>query len=152
MLWLLCGLGRSAAYAYVCTPGEMSTSWGYQPVYNSGRSLPACEFRPTSTYINSKVYVCSADASKANRMPLCEFRTTSIYVGELAEAECYHPLFGHCGPRKASAFEDVDEDEDSPVGVAYEPVVPMGDTPWLLLLLLAAGYIGLFARKRFRNE
>jgi len=50
VLGLLCGLGHTAAFAYVYAPHAQSESWGYQPVYDFDPSVAAYQFHTTSIY------------------------------------------------------------------------------------------------------
>lgn len=41
LIWLLCGLCHTAAFAYSSDPdAQQSKSWGYQPVYSSSTTQP----------------------------------------------------------------------------------------------------------------
>lgn len=50
---LLCGLCHTGVFAYGYDKDAQSKSWGYQPVYKSGPSMSAYQFRTTSIYIVS---------------------------------------------------------------------------------------------------
>lgn len=77
--------------------------------------------------------------------PMYQFRTTSAYRNSFGDTESGSALLRASGPRRTSPF-DWSEDDD-PIGTVPDPV-PVGDTPWFLMLLLAAGYIVFFSRKR----
>ena len=116
IVMLLCGLCHIAAFAYGYDQNTQSKDWGYQPVYNSGSSMP--------TY---------------------QFRTTSVYMNTLGEPSSLR--LRNIGPRRDPAAPFSWDDDDNPIGEVPDPV-PVGDTPWFLMLLLAAGYIAIYSRKR----
>lgn len=73
--------------------------------------------------------------------PTYQFRTTSIYANSINESNCFSQ--GNNGLRRTSSFDD----EDDPIGVVPNPT-PLGDAPWLFILLLAAGYIAFRALRQ----
>jgi hypothetical protein len=122
LIVLLCGMCHTVAFAYGYNNDAQSRGWGYQPLYST--STP------------------SATASA----PTYQFRTTSIYAGSINESNRFSP--GNSGPRRGSIFDDPGEDDD-PTGVVPDPdPTPIGDAPWLFILLLAAGYIAFRALRQ----
>ena len=119
LIWLLCGLCHTAAFAYNSDPdAQQSKSWGYQPVYSSSTTQPTYRFRSTSVYLHD------TDKPEAD-------------AGRLL-------ISGR--PRRA-----IWDDEPTGPGTGEVPEdMPVGDTPWLFLLLLSAGY--LIYRKVQRRE
>ena len=112
LIWLLCLLCHTAAFAYGYQQNERSDNWGYQPVVNSTLSQPTYQFYSTSPY-SSSVSVAKANSYGMNSKP-----------------------------RRLGSIPDDDEDDE--VGVVHpdrEDLMPIGDTPWILMLLLIAGYI-----------
>ena len=67
--------------------------------------------------------------------PAYQFRTTSAYISASGGSEPYNPLSGPSGPRRGL----INPGTDNPIGEVDDPM-PVGDAPWLFLLLLAAGY------------
>ncbi len=124
---LLCGLCHTAAFAYGYNQSAQSKNWGYQPVYQSASTATTSSIATAPTY---------------------RFRTTSAYISTSGASEPYRPMFSPGGPRR-SVFDDPGED-DNPTGEVPDPV-PVGDTPWLLMLLLAAGYIAFHRRLRVKR-
>ena len=117
LIWLLCGLCHTAAFAYSSDPdAQQSKSWGYQPVYSSSTTQPTYRFRSTSVYLHD------TDKPEAD-------------AGRL-------PISGR--PRRVGGGWN---DEDNPIGEVPDPT-PIGDTPWLFLLLLSAGYLAFRYRKK----
>lgn len=116
MIFLVCGLCYTEAFAYGNNPNAQSQSWGYQPIYNSNFSAPTYEFYSTSPYINS----------------VRQSQSGSISLGS-------------SGPLRTTLWDMTDEDD--PIGVVPDPV-PVGDTPWCFMLLLAAGYMAFRVRSR----
>lgn len=112
---VLCGLCHTGAFAYGYNQQAQSKDWGYQPVYKS---------------VSAPSYCAAASA------PTYQFRTTSVYIG--APGASYSPMrrsssfpWGDDYEPGGNALGEVDDDFDEPVG----------DAPWCLILLLAAGYI-----------
>ena len=122
---LLCGLCHTAAFAYGYNQSAQSKNWGYQPVYQSASTATTSSIATAPTY---------------------RFRTTSAYISASGASEPYRPMFSPGGPRR-SIFDDDPGEEDDPSGVVPDPA-PVGDTPWLLMLLLAAGYIAFRSIRR----
>ena len=107
---LLCGLCHTVAFAYGYDKNDPSRSWGYQPVYKPGLSQPTYHFYSTSPYIQSM------GESKA------------------------HSYGMNSKPRRSGGIPNDDEDDE--IGIVHpdREEMPVGDTPWLLVLLLIAGY------------
>ena len=123
MLWMVCGMCHTAAFAYGYAPNAQSKNWGYQPVYQS---------TATTSYVSAA--------------PTYQFRTTSAYISTSGGSEPYNPMSGPGGPRRGLAWTTPGLDDD-PIGTVPDPA-PVGDTPWLLMLLLAAGYIAFRSIRR----
>ena len=121
MLWMVCGMCHTAAFAYGYAPNAQSNNWGYQPVYQS---------TATTSYVSAA--------------PTYQFRTTSAYISTSGASEPYNPMSGPSGPRRGLINPGAD---DNPIGEVPDPA-PVGDTPWLLMLLLAAGYIAFRSIRR----
>ena len=126
LILLLCGLCHTAAFAYGYDRNDKSKAWGYQPVYNTSAQAPKYQFYTTSPYINS--------------------------IGE-SKYNSYGTSNGK--PRKTAGFGDDPNDEiDDEVGVVHpdrEDMMPVGDTPWLFMLLMGAGYLAFRYRKKIRT-
>ena len=120
---LLCGLCHTAAFAYGYDQNVQSKDWGYQPVYQS---------TATTSYVSAA--------------PTYQFRTTSAYISASGASEPYNPMSGPSGPRRGFAWTTPGIDDD-PVGTVPDPV-PVGDSPWWFVLLLAAGYIAFRSLRR----
>ena len=76
--------------------------------------------------------------------PTYRFYTTSPYINTIGESRANSFALTSSGPRRTSSWDDPDGDEQ---GVVPDPV-PVGDTPWWLMLLLTAGYVAFRSRKR----
>ena len=75
--------------------------------------------------------------------PSYQFRTTSVYINSSGDSESENPLYGPSRSPRGWGRPG-----GNPIGEVDDPV-PVGDTPWLLMLLLAAGYIGFrYIRQR----
>ena len=82
--------------------------------------------------------------SSSIEKPDYQFRTTSLYMSALGDTEYGSSLSCANAPRRTSPW-DWDED-DNALGELDDPV-PVGDTPWIFMLLLAAGFIAFRYRK-----
>lgn len=80
-------------------------------------------------------------------MPSYQFRSTSAYIHASGGATD-NPLFRPGGPRRATLWDDMTDDDDPTGVVPDDDPAPVGDTPWLLMLLLAAGYVAYRAKNR----
>jgi len=120
---LLCVLCHTAAFAYGYNQSAQSKNWGYQPVYQS---------TATTSYVSAA--------------PTYQFRTTSAYISASGGSEPYNPMSGPSGPRRDFSWTTPGIDDD-PLGTVPDPV-PVGDSPWCLMLLLAAGYIAFRSLRR----
>ena len=85
--------------------------------------------------------------SSSVAMPNYQFRTTSVLIPARDQSESVAWMPGNSRPRRVGEWPGEDDD---PTGVVPDPVVPVGDAPWLFLLLLIAGYLAyrLHLKKR----
>ena len=124
LILLLCGLCHTAVFAHGYNRDAQSKSWGYQPVYTTSATLPSYQFRSTSVYL-----------------------TSSRHTGSYVPAQ-------HYGPRRMRLSDPFEEDPDDEttdeIGVVHpdRDEMPVGDIPWLLMLLLASGYVTFRSLKR----
>ena len=116
---LLCGLCHTEVFAYGYNNNTQSQSWGYQPGYKTGTaSAPRYQFQSTSSYAPSgRVMVYAPGATS--------------------------PSFS---PRRNDGPGWGWSDEDNPIGEIPDPT-PVGDIPWIFMLLLIGGYFA-YARKK----
>jgi hypothetical protein len=78
--------------------------------------------------------------------PTYQFRSTSSYTPIVGTTSYTSDGSGPIGePRRSQRRGPWDPPEDDPIGVI--PSQPIGDVPWVLILLLAGGYIA-YSRKR----
>lgn len=127
MLWLLCGTCDTVSVASASMQTPQYASWGYQQLPSMGT---ACNQHTT-------VYTGATP-------PSYQFKTTSAYV--FTSGKCYQPVGIRENRMLRSIFDEPGEDDD-PTGVVPDPV-PLGEVPWLIMLLLAAGYLTICSRKR----
>lgn len=121
LILLLCGFCHTAAFAYGNDRNDQSKAWGYQPVYNSSSVA----------------------------MPTYRFHSTSVLIPTQDQSESAAWMPGNSRPRRAGEWPGLEEDDD-PIGVLPDEVdMPVGDTPWLFLLLLIAGY---YLIKRYKTK
>lgn len=130
LMLLLCGVCHTVAFAYEYNRSTQTKSWGYQSTY-----------QPTyqSTYQSASQKTFDPNVAE----PTFRFRTTSTYINSSGDNDLGGQLSGLSGPRRMSMWDE----EDDPIGVVPDPVTPVGDTPWCLMLLLVAGYIAFRSRR-----
>ena len=129
----------------------------YKPAYKSaysgsavqvGATMPSCTMRSTSsTYMSTTCRISNDQitfGSASGRF--------STYVPDVDETsgQSYSPGRSNApgGPRRVQGDDEDDEREtEDPF---YDKVVPLGDTPWFIMLLLSLSYIAfrLFRKKR----
>jgi hypothetical protein len=157
---LLYGFGYTDAFAGPYGRNAQSDSWAYQPkngsITTSG-SLSSgylSRAKTTSTngytmYGNTPVYGSNgASDNKANyspSVPTYNFYTTSPIISSIGRT---NPDLMNLNEKiRYTSPWDWNEDDD-PVGEVGDPL-PVGDTPWLLMALFAAGYIAFrYLRQR----
>ena len=121
LILLLCGFCHTAAFAYGYDRNDQSNAWGYQPVYNSSSVA----------------------------MPTYRFQSTSVLIPTRDQSESAAWMPGNSRPRRSGGWPGPEE-EDDPTGVVPDPVnMPVGDTPWILMLLLVTAY---YLIKRYRTK
>ena len=128
LILLLCGFCHTAAFAYGYDRNDQSKAWGYQPVYQS---------TATTSYVSAA--------------PTYQFRSTSsVYLTSSGHPASYVPGQQNNGPRRIRLSDpdpfEYDPDEDNPLGEV--DAQPIGDTPWLFMLILAVGYLAFRYRKK----
>ena len=121
----LCGLCHTEAFAYGCDQStQPSKSWGYQPVYQS---------TTTTSYVSAA--------------PTYQFHSTSVLIPTQDQSASAAWMPGYSRLRRDGGWSE----EEDPIGVVEDDVdMPVGDAPWLFLLLLIAGYLAyrLHIKKR----
>ena len=154
MLWMLCGVchTQSVAYADNRTP-QAASSWGYKPlnsvsasqvhgVGSGGGAGGGIAGNGGSAY---RASYSPASASVAmSSMPSYNFQTTSAYRTNAGASA--QPVVLAEGAAYSSPFDPTDEDD--PIGTVTPQ--PVGDAPWLVMLLFAAEFIA-FRYSRRRN-
>jgi len=117
---LLCGFGSTEAVAYGYDKNVQSESWGYQPVGGSSASVGS---------LNSVSGISSA--------PTYRFHTTSPIINSLND-DHGSMMMDLNRARRTSSWDDFEE--YNALG-EVDDTTPVGDTPWLFIILLLAGYI-----------
>ena len=126
MLWLLCGASYTQSIASAYDRNTSSQGWGYQPL---------------STMNGSNYHAMTAPAR--SDFPVLRFRSTSAYADKFDMQST--PLMG--GGDVVLMGNPWDEPTDPGIGETEDPM-PIGDTPWLFLLLLSVGYLAFRYRKK----
>ncbi len=124
MLWLLCGVSYTQSIASAYDRNTSSQGWGYQPLQTSSSATGY-----TASYGGT-----TTRGGVAER-PTFHFQSTSILISH-SDME---PMQMRGGNALLSSIWD-DEPTDPGMGEVKPEDMPVGDTPWLFLLLLAVGY------------
>lgn len=127
MLWLLCGASYTQSIASAYERTTPSASWGYQPL---------------STMNGSNYHATTAPGR--SDFPVLRFRSTSAYADKFDMQST--PLMG--GDVVLMGDFWTDEPTEPGTGEVEEDPMPIGDTPWLFMLILAAGYLAFRYRKK----
>ena len=125
MLWLLCGVSYTQSIASAYERTSPSASWGYQPLQTSSS---------TTGYTAS--YGGTMTTGRMAERPTFHFQSTSILISH-SDMEPMQMMGGN------ALLSSIWDDEPTGPGTGeVEPEdMPVGDTPWLFLLLLIAGYL-----------
>ncbi len=142
LILLLCSFCHTAAFAYGYDRNDQSKAWGYRPLYSTAASaqtkVVGSGYAGHSGATYQGIYSTANAAVAASSVPTYSFRTTSVYIHAARGVGRPVILAEHTTMRK-SVFDGPGEDDD-PTGVVPDPA-PLGDVPWLFLLLLASGYL-----------
>jgi hypothetical protein len=130
MLWMLCGASYTLSIASAYDRNTSSQGWGYQPLQTSSS---------TTGYTAS--YGGTTTRGGVAERPTFHFQSTSILISH-SDME---PMQMRGGNALLSSIWD-DEPTGPGTGELEDPT-PVGDTPWLFLLLLIVGYIALRSRR-----
>jgi hypothetical protein len=123
MLWLLCGVSYTQSIASAYDRNTSSQGWGYQPLQTSSS---------TTGYTAS--YGGTMTRGRVAERPTFHFQSTSILISP-SDMERMQMRGGDV----VLMGNPFDEPTEPGMG-EVEPEMPVGDTPWLFLLLLAVGY------------
>ena len=138
MLWMLCGASYTLSIASAYDRTSPSASWGYQPVYKSV-SYGSTPYMGSTTTTTSSVYTGIGSST----MPTYHFKTTSVYhVSNAGYQRMSLPgdmvAYGSLdGPPDGPGVGELEDEEDP---------MPVGDTPWILMLLLITAYYLIVCR------
>lgn len=155
MLWLLCGVSYTQSIASAYNRNSCSASWGYQPLHSVSSSMNTTVYGGTVTACSTTkgTYSASSIHSGISSQPNYRFQSTSILINSMNMAG--PRMIDLIGDNMFLSGEDDDEDfpgiggDDNPIGEVPDPL-PIGETPWLIMAVLAAGYIA-FRYLRRRN-
>ena len=140
LILLLCGFCHTAAFAYGNDRNDQSNAWGYQPVYKTV-SYGSTPYMGSTTTTTSSVYTGIGSST----MPKYKFRTTSVLIPTQDQSESAAWMPGNSRPRRSSGWSE----EDDAIGEVGDVDMPVGDTPWILMLLLVTAY---YLIKRYRTK
>ena len=123
MLWMLCGASYTLSIASAYDRTTSSQGWGYQPLQTSSS---------TTGYTAS--YGGTTTRGGVAERPTFHFQSTSILISP-SDMEPMQMRGGNV----VLMGNPFDEPTEPGLGELEDPM-PIGDTPWLFLLLLAVGY------------
>ena len=133
MLWMLCGASYTLSIASAYDRNTSSQGWGYQPLQTSSS---------TTGYTAS--YGGTTTRGGVAERPTFHFQSTSILISH-SDME---PMQMRGGNALLSSIWD-DEPTGPGTGELDPEDMPVGDTPWFLILLLVAGY---YLIKRYKTK
>ena len=135
MLWMLCGASYTLSIASAYDRNTSSQGWGYQPLQTSSSTTGyTASYGGTTTM--GGTYSASSLHSSLSERPTFHFQSTSILISP-SDMEPMQMRGGNV-VLMGNPFDENDPEEPG-VGELVDPM-PVGDTPWLFLLLLAVGY------------
>ena len=124
MLWMLCGASYTLSIASAYDRNTSSQGWGYRPLQTS----------PSTTGYTAS-YGGTMTTGRVAERPTFHFQSTSILISH-SDMEPMRMIGGN------ALLSSTWDDEPTEPGMGELPVdTPVGDTPWLFLLLLIAGYL-----------
>ena len=144
MLWMLCGASYTLSVASAYDRTSPSASWGYQPLQTSS-STTGYTASYGGTMTTGRVYSASSLHSSLAEKPTFHFQSTSILISH-PDMERMQMMGGNA---LLSSIWDEEPDGPGMGEVVEEDPMPIGDTPWILMLLLTAGY---YLIKRYRTK
>ena len=152
LIVLLCGISPVVSFVTAAQMSPNYASWGYQSI----QSVQPAGTRTATTYGSSaysKTTYGYGTMTGTTYTPFTgstqdlnyQFGTTSAYI---------HPAKSN--PKRSNWSEntmygsgwDEDPEDYDPLGIVPDPPVPVGDTPWLFILLVA----GYFLLRRGRTK
>lgn len=142
MLWLLCGASYTQSIASAYDRNTSSQGWGYQPLSTMNGSNYHAMTAPGTYGTTTTSRTTKNPLSGRSDFPVLRFRSTSAYADKFDMQST--PLMG--GGDVVLMGNPFDPDGPG-VGELGDPM-PIGDTPWLFMLILAAGYLAFRYRKK----
>lgn len=153
LILLLCGFCHTAAFAYGYDRNDQSKAWGYQPLYSTAASaqtkVVGSGYAGHSGATYQGIYSTANAAVAVSSVPAYTFRTTSLYINSSGASGSMYSAPTGSGPLRTSSFDW--NDEDNPLGEVDDPM-PVGDTPWLFMLLLIATFYSIKGASRLRDK
>lgn len=120
-----------------------SSPYGVQVPMSSTQPMQA-SYRPSQTVINmSSTSRTVAMGGSLSYRPTGHFTSNvpSLNTNGSAQAPGCYNLGGHTGPRRVSGNEGDTEDEITAEPNRDSSIAPIGDIPWLFMLILLAAYL-----------
>ena len=145
MLWLLCGASYTQSIASAYDRNTSSQGWGYQPLSTMNGSNYHATTAP-GTYGTTTSRTTKNPLSGRSDFPVLRFRSTSAYADKFDMQ--YTPLMGGEVVLMGDIWTDENDPNEPGMGEVVEDPMPIGDTPWLFMLILAAGYLAFRYRKK----
>ena len=142
MLWMLCGASYTLSVASAYDRNTSSQGWGYQPLQTSSSTTGyTASYGGTTT--RGGTYSASSLHSSLAEKPAFHFQSTSIMISH-PDVERMQMMGGNA---LLSSIWD-EEPTDPGIGETVD-TMPVGDTPWILMLLLVTAY---YLIKRYRTK
>jgi hypothetical protein len=149
MLWLLCGASYTQSIASAYDRNTSSQGWGYQPLSTMNGSNYHAMTAPGIYGTTTTSRTTKNPLSGRSDFPVVRFRSTSAYADKFDMQST--PLMGGGDVvLMGNSWSDENDPNEPGMGevVEEEDPMPIGDTPWLFMLILAAGYLAFRYRKK----
>ena len=143
MLWLLCGASYTQSIASAYDRNTSSQGWGYQPLSTMNGSNYHAMTAPGIYGTTTTSRTTKNPLSGRSDFPVLRFRSTSAYADKF-DMQSTPLMSGGDVVLMGNSWEE----PDGPGLGELEDPMPIGDTPWLFLLLLSAGYLAFRYRKK----
>lgn len=144
MLWLLCGVSYTQSIASAYDRNTSSQGWGYQPLQTSSSTTGyTASYGGTTT--RGGTYSASSLHSSLSERPTFHFQSTSILISP-SDMEPMQMMGGN------ALLSSIWDDEPTGPGTGeVEDPMPIGDTPWLFMLILIATFYSIKGASRLRE-
>ncbi len=147
MLWLLCGASYTQSIASAYDRNTSSQGWGYQPLSTMNGSNYHVTTAPGTYGTTTTSRTTKNPLSGRSDFPVLRFRSTSAYADKF-DLQSTPLMGGGDVVLMGNIWTDENDPNEPGMGEVVEDPMPIGDTPWLFMLILAVGYLAFRYRKK----